>query len=209
MSGDPDCAYDLPDWRAVYLHPSGSEFETAALNFTSSTQTAALTVPLNGAYGAIQLFSAIDINPSLISGTTWTQSPPSAGYSVQEQYRKSDMSLRLEQRRFCPLHCQNGLSNVFQDNTLQVANTINGATTTTTNVCYGGDPNFLGFTELSLQETTNCFQPSYENAVTSFLGQDPDLATGLSRNLRRPTGSALQELEFPYPAVPSAGHAGG
>src|ERR1700730_4279616 len=40
--------------------------ETATLSFSSSTQAGALTVPLNGAYGAIELFSAIDINPSLI-----------------------------------------------------------------------------------------------------------------------------------------------
>ena len=150
--------------------------ETATLSFTSSTQTAALTVPLNGAYGAIELFSSIDINPSLISGTTWTQNPPSAGYSVQST------TVNLT----CPTSgvtatlssTPDGASNVFQDNTLQVANTINGATTTTTNVCFGGDTNFQGFTGFPAG-TTNCFQQSYESAAAGFLGQDPELATGL------------------------------
>jgi hypothetical protein len=150
--------------------------ETATLSFTSSTQTAALTVPLNGAYGAIEIFSVININPSLINFVTWTQNPPYAGYSVQAN------TVNLT----CPASgvtatlssTPDGLSNVFQDNTLQVANTINGATTTTTNVCYGGDPNFQGFTGFP-PGTSNCFQSSYEGAVTGFLGQDPDLATGL------------------------------
>ena len=151
--------------------------ETATLSFASSTQTAPVTVPLNGAYGAIELFSSIDINPSLINYVTWTHNPPSAGYSVQST------TVNLT----CPVasgvtatlsSTPDGLSNVFQDNTLQVANTINSATTTTTNVCYGGDPNFQGFTGFPAG-TTNCFQPSYEGAVTGYVGQDPELATGL------------------------------
>lgn len=175
--------------------------ETAALNFTSSTQTAALTVPLNGAYGAVQLFSAIDINPSLVSGTTWTQSPPSAGYSVQSN------TVNLT----CPASgvtailssTPDGLSNVFQDNTLQVADTINGATTTTANVCYGGDTNFQGFTGFPAG-TTNCFQQSYEGAVTGFLGQDPDLATGLVTTYGVSPVN-LQNSSSLYPAVLSTG----
>jgi hypothetical protein len=177
--------------------------ETATLSFSSSTQTGPLTVPLNGAYGAIGLFSSIDINPSLISGTSWTQSPPSPGYSVQ------NTTINLT----CPASgvtatlssTPDGTSNVFQDNTLQVANTINGATTTTTNVCYGGDTNFQGFTGFPAG-TSNCFEPSYESAATGFLGQDPNLAPGLvgtygvpALNLQNTSANAL------YPPVLSPG----
>jgi hypothetical protein len=177
--------------------------ETATLSFTSSTQGGALTVPLNGAYGAIELFSSIDINPSLISGTSWTQNPPYAGYSVQST------TVNLT----CPASgvtatlssTPDGVSNVFQDNTLQVANTINGATTTTTNVCYGGDTNFQGFTGFPAG-TSNCFQSSYESAAAGFLGQDPELATGLIAtygvsplNLQNANVNAL------YPPVLSSG----
>jgi hypothetical protein len=175
--------------------------ETATLSFASSTQESAVTVPLNGAYGAIQLFSSININPSLISGVTWTQNPPSAGYSVQSD------TVNLT----CPASgvtatlssTPDGLSNVFQDNTLQVANTVNSATTTTTNVCYGGDTNFQGFTGFPAG-TSNCFLQSYENAAAGFLGQDPELAAGLIANY----GVAplnLQNANSLYPAVLTSG----
>jgi hypothetical protein len=175
--------------------------ETATLSFTSSTQQGAVTVPLNGAYGAIQLFSSIDINPSLITGTTWTQNSPSAGYSVQSN------TVNLT----CPASgvtatlssTPDGLSNVFQDNTLQAANTINGATTTTTNVCYGGDPNFLGFNGFP-SGTSNCFQQPYESAVLNFLGQDPDLAAGLISTYGV-SPLNLQNSNSLYPAVLSPG----
>lgn len=175
--------------------------ETATLSFTSSTQGTAVTVPLNGAYGAVALFSSIDINPSLISGTSWIQNPPSAGYSVQSN------TVNLT----CPASgvtatlssTPDGLSNVFQDNTLQVANTINGATTTTTNVCYGGDPNFLGFTGFPTG-TSNCFQQPYENGVLNFLGQDPDLASGLISTYGV-SALNLQNSNSLYPAVLSSG----
>jgi len=175
--------------------------ETATLSFTSSTQVGTLTVPLNGAYGAIQLFSSIDINPSLINYITWQQNPPTAGYAVQSN------TINLT----CPASgvtatlssTPDGLSNVFQDNTLQVANTINAATTTTANVCYGGDTNFQGFTGFPAG-TSNCFQQSYENAATGFLGQDPDLASGLIATY----GVAplnLQNANSLYPAILTSG----
>lgn len=177
--------------------------ETATLSFTSSTQGGALTVPLNGAYGAIELFSSIDINPSLISGTSWTQNPPNAGYAV----RNTTVNLT------CPASgvtatlssTPDGAGNVFQDNTLQVGNTIQGTTATTTNVCYGGDSNFQGFTGFPAG-TSNCFQPSYESAAAGLLGQDPELATGLIAtygvsplNLQNTNVNAL------YPPVLSSG----
>ena len=175
--------------------------ETATLSFASTTQQAAVTVPLNGAYGAIQLFSSISINPSLINGTSWTQNPPSAGYSVQSD------TVNLT----CPASgvtatlssTPDGLSNVFQDNTLQAANTVNGATTTTTNVCYGGDTNFQGFTGFPVG-TSNCFLPSYENAAAGFLGQDPELAAGLIANYGVPPLN-LQNANSLYPAVLTSG----
>ncbi len=177
--------------------------ETATLNFNSSTQDGPITVPLNGAYGAIELFSPININSSLINYVTWTQNPPTAGYSVQ------NTTINLS----CPSSgvtatlssTPDGSSNVFQDNTIQVANTVNGTTTTTTNVCYGGDTNFDGYNGFP-PGTSNCFQASYESAVTNYVGQDPDLAFGLvgtygiaPLNLQNPTNAL-------YPAVLTSGN---
>ncbi len=180
---------------------SAGILETATLSFTSSTQTALVTVPLNGAYGAIELFSSIDINPSLINYITWTQSPPSAGYAVQTATvnltcPSSGVTATLSST-------PDGLSNVFQDNTLQVANTINSVTTTTSNVCYGGDPNFQGFTGFPAG-TSNCFQASYESASTGFLGQDPELAAGLIASYGV-SPMNLQNAGSLYPPVLSPG----
>jgi hypothetical protein len=124
---------------------------------------------MNGAYGAIKLFSALDINPSLFSGVTW---PNSAGNAV------NTVPVNLS----CPANptavlssTPDGSGNVFQDNTIQIADTIGSSITTTTNVCYGGDTNFQGFTGFPAG-TSNCFQPSYESAATGVIGQNPDLA---------------------------------
>ncbi len=147
--------------------------ETATLTFNSSTQTPAISVPLNGAYGAIKLFGPININPSLFSGVTWTQDPPSAGQTVQ------GTNLNLS----CPgtvtavlSSTPDGSGNVFQDNTMEFMNTFGSSTATTTDVCTGGDPNFQGYTGFPAG-SSNCFQSSYENAVTNYVGQNPDLAT--------------------------------
>jgi hypothetical protein len=175
--------------------------ETATLSFASSTQDAALTVPLNGAYGAVELFSSINTNPSLNSGSTWTQNPPSAGYTVQS----NPVNLTCPASGVTAIlsSTPDGLSNVFQDNTLQVANTINGVTTTTTNVCYGGDPNFQGFTGFP-PGTSNCFQASYEHDAGNFLGQDPDLAAGFIATYGV-SPLNLQNSNSLYPAVLSSG----
>jgi hypothetical protein len=176
--------------------------ETATLTFSSSTQTAPISVPLNGAYGAIKLFGPININPSLISGVTWTQNPPTAGYTVQG----TNVNLSCPGTPTAVLSSTpDGLSNVFQDNTITVANTINNATVPTTNVCYGGDTNFQGYTGFPTG-TTNCFEPSYESAAAGFIGQDPDLVPGLVAtygvaplNLQSATANPL------YPPVLGAG----
>ncbi len=161
--------------------------ETATLTFNSSTQTAPISVPLNGAFGAIKLFGPININPSLISGVTWTQNPPTAGYTVQG----TNVNLSCPGSPTAVLSSTpDGLSNVFQDNTITVANTISNATVPTTNVCYGGDTNFQGYTGFPTG-TTNCFQPSYESAAAGFIGQDPDLAARPGGDLwRRPAEPA-------------------
>ena len=147
--------------------------ETATLSFNSSTQTGPITVPLNGAYGAIKLFSPINVDPSLISYVTWTQNPPTAGYTVQS----TNINLSCPANATATLSSTpDGSGNVFQDNTMQFADTVGMSTTTTTNVCTGGDPNFLGFTGFPAG-STNCFQAPYENAAQNYLGQNPDLAT--------------------------------
>ncbi|MGA7400089.1 MAG: hypothetical protein WBW38_08705 [Candidatus Sulfotelmatobacter sp.] len=152
--------------------PAGT-LETATLSFNSSTQTGPITVPLNGAYGAIKLFGPIDVNPSLISGVTWTQNPPTAGYTVQG----TNINLSCPAEPTATLSSTpDGSGNVFQDNTMQFADTVGASTTTTANVCTGGDPNFLGYTGFPVG-STNCFQAPYENAAQNYLGQNPDLAT--------------------------------
>ncbi len=153
-------------------NPAGV-LETATLAFTSSTQSAPITVPLNGAYGAIKLLDSFNINPSLFSYVTWTQNPPTTGQTVQT----ANVNLSCPANVTATLSSTpDGLSNVFQDNTLQFVNTVGTSITTTTNVCQGGDPNFQGFTGFPAG-TTNCFQANYENAAPNYLGQDPDLAT--------------------------------
>ncbi|MGD1025271.1 MAG: Ig-like domain repeat protein [Candidatus Sulfotelmatobacter sp.] len=147
--------------------------ETATLSFNSSTQTGPITVPLNGAYGAIKLFGPIDVDPSLISFLTWTQNPPYAGYTVQG----TNINLSCPAGVTATLSSTpDGSGNVFQDNTIQFIDTVGIATTTTTNVCTGGDPNFVGFTGFPAG-STNCFQAPYEHAAQNYLGQNPDLAT--------------------------------
>jgi hypothetical protein len=99
--------------------------ETATLSFTASTQNQPVTVPLNGAYGAIKLFNSININPSLNSGITWTQNPPSAGYNVQT----TNLNLSCPAGVTATLSSTpDGSGNVFQDNTIQFINTV-GETT--------------------------------------------------------------------------------
>lgn len=147
--------------------------ETATLSFTSSTQAGAITVPLNGAYGAIELLGAFNINLSLFSGVTWAQNPPYAGQTVQS----ANINLSCPAATTAALSSTpDGSGNLFQDNTMQFMDTVGTSTTTTTDVCTGGDPNFQGFTGFPAG-ATNCFQPSYEGAVTNYVGQSPDLAT--------------------------------
>jgi hypothetical protein len=147
--------------------------ETATLSFTSSTQNAPFTVPLNGAYGAIKLFGPIDINPSLISYVTWLQNPPTTGYNVQT----TNLNLSCPAGVTATLSSTpDGSGNVFQDNTIQFVNTVGSASTTTTDVCTGGDTNFDGFTGFPAG-ASNCFQASYESGSPNYVGQNPDLAT--------------------------------
>jgi hypothetical protein len=154
--------------------PAGT-MEVATLTITSGASPGTLSVPMNGALGAIEFFGALNINPSLFSGVTWTNNPPTAGNPV------SSNTVALA----CPAGAvikatlsstPDGKSNVFQDNTMRIINTSSGGTTTNTpNVCLGGDTNFQGYT--GFPGTTNCFQGSYENAASSYIGQNPDLAT--------------------------------
>ncbi len=150
--------------------------ETATLSFQYSTTTipgpTTINVPLNGAYGAIKLFGPVDVNLSLFSGVTW---PTSAGNSVG----MANVNLSCGPSPTAVLSSTpDGSSNVFQDNTIQVTNTIIGDPTTTTNVCYGGDTNFEEFTGFPTG-TTNCFQPAYESAAAGFIGDNPDTTPGL------------------------------
>ena len=162
---------------SVTLHFNASQatnttLETATLtiNYTIDSAPGTLTIPLNGAYGAIKLFSALDVNSSLFSGVTW---PATAGQAV----KTANVILSCPASPTAVLSSTpDGLSNVFQDNTIQVTNTIGSVPTTTTNVCYGGDTNFEGFTGFPTG-TTNCFTAPYEGAVSNYVGDNPDLAT--------------------------------
>jgi uncharacterized repeat protein (TIGR01451 family) len=148
--------------------------ESTTLTISSNANPTSLSVPMNGALGAIEIFGALNINKSLFSGTTW---PNSAGNPV------STNTIALS----CPASAPaiiaklsstpDGNGQVFQDNTMRIVNTPTGGSgTTTLNVCKGGDGNFQGFTGFPAN-TTNCFQATYENAATNYVGQNPDLAT--------------------------------
>jgi uncharacterized repeat protein (TIGR01451 family) len=161
--------------------------ETATLNINYG-DGATISVPMNGGFGAIKLFSSINVNNSLFSGVTW---PESAGNPV----KTTTINLSCPANPTALLSStpgttstivndvqQNVYANVFQDNTIEVQNTpAGGHTATTTNVCYGGDPTFEGFTGFP-SGTSNCFQQAYESAVSGFVGQNPDLASGLLTN---------------------------
>lgn len=150
--------------------PTAGSLESATLYISSDANPNSITVPLNGALGAIKLFGPLNINPSLFHGVTW---PTSAGQPTQS----TTINLSCPANATARLSSSpDGRANVFQDNTIQFANSVNGQTTTTTNVCRNGDTNFGGFSGFP-EGTTNCFQAPYEGAATSYTGQNPDLAT--------------------------------
>jgi hypothetical protein len=146
--------------------------ETAALTISSTGSPDGLPVALNGALGAFQLFTALNVNNSLFAGVTWDNNT-SPGNPV------NSTSVALS----CPASptallssSPDGFGNVFQDNTIRVTNVISSpaSTVTTANVCYGGDQNFGQFTGFPAG-TTNCFQAAYEGAAAGFIGDNPDV----------------------------------
>ena len=183
---------NAPSTCQVTLHFNASAaplttLESATLTIASSAGT--LLVPMNGAYGSVKLFSALDVNPSLFSGVTW---PNSAGNPV----KTATVNLSCPGNPTAVLSSTpDGSSNVFQDNTIQVANKVGANTTTTTNVCYGGDPNFQQFTGFPAG-TSNCFQTAYESYASTVLSmsqRNPDLVPGLI------SGYGVQPLNLMFP----------
>lgn len=173
---------------SVYFSDSSAPdftLETATLNISYSVNetTGTITVPMNGAYGAIELFAALNINKSLFSGVTWQASPTNPVNGQTAPYAGQPVKTTTINLS-CPAipsailsSTPDGLSNVFQDNTIQIIDTPKGGDSiTTTNVCYGGDTNFDNFTGFP-PGTSNCFQPSYDSVAPSYVGQNPDLAT--------------------------------
>jgi uncharacterized repeat protein (TIGR01451 family) len=156
---------------SVTFSSTSTALQTATLTIASSAAPGVISVPMNGAFGAIELFAALNVNPSLFSGVTW---PNSAGNPVKSA--PVTLSCPAPPIKAVLSSTPDGSANVFQDNTIQFANSINGDTTTTLNVCAGGDPQFQGFTGFPAG-TTNCFQPAYETAAQNYMGQNPDLAT--------------------------------
>lgn len=160
-----------PNTCQVTLHfnaslAPASTLETATLTINYGDGSSQIVL-MNGAYGAIKLFSALDVNNSLFD-------PPSfPGQAVKTA--TLNLSCPVEGIRAKLSSTPDGSSNVFQDNYIQVVNTVGNEPTTTQNVCYGGDPN--GWAGGSLPPgTSNCFQLSYESAAGGFVGQNPDLA---------------------------------
>lgn len=149
--------------------------ETATLTISSSTPAATLSVPMNGAFGAIEIFGALNINPSLISDVTWDRQHPIAGVPVSSNTvalscpaPATSISAKLSST-------PNGSGNVFQDNTMRLVVTPSGQSAQDTlNVCLNGDTSFHNFP--FPPGTTNCFQQPYEGAVGGYIGQNPDLA---------------------------------
>jgi uncharacterized repeat protein (TIGR01451 family) len=145
--------------------------ETATLTIASDASPATLSVPMNGAYGAIELFGALNINPSLFSGTTW---PGSFGKPVSS----TTVALSCTAPIVATLSSTpDGNNKVFQDNTIRFVDTpaSSGSPVETLNVCRNGDTQFGGFSHFPAG-TTNCFQPAYEHDVNNYPGQNPDLA---------------------------------
>ena len=150
-----------------------STLESTTLTITSTTPAATLSVPMNGAFGAIEIFGALNINKSLFGGTTWTNDPPTAGNPVSTNTIAISCTAPIVAKLSST---PDGTNNVFQDNTLRIINTpTGGSATNTANVCRNGDTTFQGFTGFPAN-TTNCFQQAYESAATGYIGQNPDLA---------------------------------
>jgi hypothetical protein len=150
--------------------------ETATLSVAPVGGPSAISVALNGALGAFELFPALNTNLSRFQGVTWPQSAgnPVNTASVALSCPASGISAVLSSS-------PDGVNNVFQDNTITVTNTIpppptavQPTTVTVSNVCYGGDTNFQGFTGFP-PGTTNCFLAPYEGAAAGLLGSNPDV----------------------------------
>src|SRR5205085_9291723 len=101
----------------------------------------------------------------------WTSDPPRPGNPVGS----SSVALSCPANPTAVLSATpDGLSNIFQDNTITASNQTGPNTTVTvSNVCYGGDPNFLNFGGFP-SGSTNCFQEPYETATAGFTGANPD-----------------------------------
>jgi hypothetical protein len=188
-------AITAPNTCQVTLHFKASPgllgtLETAALHISASGLDD-FVVPMNGAYGAIKLFSALDVNNSLFPLSFPGQAVKTATLNLSCPVNGT-ITAKLSST-------PDGLSNVFQDNYIQVVNTAVGHDPTTTqNVCYGGDP--TGWAGGTLPPgTSNCFKLAYEGAAGGFIGQNPDLA-GL------PANYGVQPLDLQNP--PSFGDSG-
>ena len=145
--------------------------ETSTLSIPNSATDGPLQVPLNGALGAIELFGALNVNNSLFPGVTWPNAPGNPVKTVTV-----NLSCPAEPAPTAVLSSTpDGSHNLFEDNTIKVTNTVNGEARVTSNVCYGGDANFQGFTGFP-PGTTNCFQAAYEGAANGFIGTNPDLS---------------------------------
>jgi uncharacterized repeat protein (TIGR01451 family) len=179
--------------------------ETATLNINYG-DGATIAVPMNGGFGAIKLFSSLNVNNSLFGGVTWPESAgnPVKTATVNLSCPESPSALLSSSPGTTSLLVndvqQNVYANVFQDNTMEVQNTpLHGQTITTANVCYGGDPNFEGFNGFPAG-TSNCFQQPYEGAAAGFVGQNPDLIANFLANYGvQPLD--LQNSTALYPAV--------
>jgi hypothetical protein len=150
--------------------------ETASLSVAPVAAPSAITVSLNGALGAFELFPALNTNLSRFQGVTW---PNSAGNPVNTA--SVALSCPAEGIRAVLSSSPDGKNNAFQDNTITVTNTIppqapatQPTTVTVANVCYGGDTNFQGFSGFPAG-STNCFQQPYEGAAAGLLGSNPDV----------------------------------
>lgn len=152
----------------TFTSTTGTTLELATLVVSSTGNPDGLNVALNGALGAFELFPALNINASRFAGVTWPNSPGNPVNTASVA-----LSCPAEPRAVLS-SSPDGQNNVFQDNTITVTNTVNNTTTTTSNVCYGGDTNFLGFQGFP-GGSTNCFQAAYESAAAGFFGANPDV----------------------------------
>jgi hypothetical protein len=157
LTGPASCTVDVTFKPS---QPAGT-LESAALNVPNSVGTILASVPLTGAYGAIKLFTPVDV----------ASSQPGASTSPYDTFDNSTIPLSCPQSgeedgpgvTALLSSSPDGVNNILTDNYIYVA--ANGGESS--NVC-GNDPE-------NGNSGGSCFTyPGYQEYASRLVGQDPD-----------------------------------